>query len=105
MDMFPIALNTKTTRIDISTIYSSILLPTIGNTVRIINSGSFPCFVSVHQEVATAVEFPTAGGSAVSGTYLLPDTVEVFSVPREALYVSAISTGATSLFIQCGEGV
>ena len=81
--MTPLALMTPTISINVTTSSSSTLAPTIGRSIRIANTGNSDCFVTVGTS-AKMVEMPAAG-SSVAGSCIMARSVEVFSVPNEAI--------------------
>ena len=100
-----------------STASTSKALPNIGNTVRIVNSGTVACYVSIGtgsqtatipNATPTATSTPVLGGSDVVFQIPSPQPTKgsdgTFAIPTP-LNISAITDSASiTIYVQVGDG-
>lgn len=107
MNRIPFSATSKTLPISVtSTASTSTALPGQGNSVRCVNEGPSPCFISIGAGTQTAT-LPNATPTGTSTPVLAGEDC-VFTIPNDAIYnISAIcrAAGTATLDVQVGEGV
>lgn len=105
-ELRPIRVDVKTLPITVTTSAStSAALPAVGNYLRVVNGGTSNAFIAVGTSAQTAT-LPNATPTATSTPVLAGEDV-TFTIQYNGtpLQISAIGAGATTLYVQVGEGV
>ena len=102
----PFSATSKTLPVAVTaTASSSLTLPGVGNSIRLVNEGPNLCFVAIGEGSQTAT-LPNATPTGTSTPVLAGEDVTL-SIPRSAtLQISAIcrAAGTATLDVQVGEG-
>lgn len=83
--------------LSVTTTSASAALIGIGAHIRVVNAGTTPCYVALHDGSGSA--------STATGMLMLGNTVEVFSRGDRTHIAAITASGTTTLNVTTGEGL